>query len=90
MWLMRDENRDTEMPPEWGGVVPTQVFLDEARRIVNEAESAGLVLRTMGGVAIRLHAMEEADLARRLGRLGETTKRSQISTLSPIGATASI
>ena len=72
MWLKREENRHTEMPPEWRGIVPSHVFQDESRRIVNEAETAGVVLRAMGGVAIRLHAMEEEDLARRLGRLGET------------------
>ena len=30
-------DRVIEMPPEWGGIVPTQVFLDEGRRIVDEA-----------------------------------------------------
>lgn len=71
IWLMREEEREIEMPPEWGGIVPAQVFLDEAKRIVAEAERAGLTLRVMGGVAIRLHALEQRDLARRLGRLGE-------------------
>jgi hypothetical protein len=71
VWLMQEEKREIEMPPEWGGVIPSQVFLDEARRIVAEAGRAGLTLRVMGGVAIRLHTMEQADLARRLGRLGE-------------------
>jgi hypothetical protein len=68
---MQEEKREIEMPPEWGGAIPSQVFLDEAQRIVIEAERAGLTLRAMGGVAIRLHTMEQADLAGRLGRLGE-------------------
>jgi hypothetical protein len=71
VWLMHEEERETEMPPEWGGIVPSQVFLDEARHIVTEAERAGLTLRAMGGVAIRLHALGQVDLAQRLGRLGE-------------------
>lgn len=71
VWLMREEEREIEMPSEWGGIIPSQVFLDEARRIVAEAERAELTLRAMGGVAIRLHTLDEVDLARRLGRLGE-------------------
>lgn len=72
VWLMREEERETEMPPEWGGIIPSQVFLDEARRIVAEAERAGLTLRAMGGVAIRLHTPEQVDMAQQLGRLGES------------------
>jgi len=61
---------DRELPPEWGGIVPTQVFLDEARRIVAEGEKRGIILRIMGGVGIRLHTADCADAAQRLGRLG--------------------
>jgi len=71
VWLMREEEREVEMPPEWGGIIPSQVFVDEAERIVAEAERAGVTLRAMGGVAIRLHTPEQVDLAQRLGRLGE-------------------
>ena len=71
MWLMREDERAIEMPPEWGGIIPSQVFVDEARRIVREADRAGVTLRAMGGVAIRLHTLEKADLAGRLGRLGQ-------------------
>jgi hypothetical protein len=58
------------MPEDWGGVIPSQVFLDEAKRIVEEGEEQGLSLRVLGGVAIRLHTLDYADLGRRLGRLG--------------------
>jgi hypothetical protein len=71
VWLKREEERKVEMPAEWGGIVPSQVFLDEARRVVAEADAAGLMLRAMGGVAIRLHTLNMEDLGRRLGRLGE-------------------
>jgi hypothetical protein len=70
VWLTQEEEHEVEMPPEWGGIIPSQVFLDEAERIVSEAERAGLTLRAMGGVAIRLHALGQADMARRLDRLG--------------------
>lgn len=71
VWLMREEEREIEMPPEWGGIIPSEVFLEEAKRIVAEAGQAGLTLRALGGVAIRLHTLNHEDLARRLGRLGE-------------------
>lgn len=70
MWLVREEEREIRMPEEWGGIIPSQVFLDEARRIVEEGEKEGLILRVMGGVGIRLRTLDYADLGQRLGRLG--------------------
>jgi hypothetical protein len=40
-------------------------------RIVNAADQAGLVLRAMGRVAIRIHTPAQTDLASRLGRRGQ-------------------
>ena len=73
VWLQRIEEdaREIRMPEEWGGVVPSTVFLDEARRIVDEGHRQGLVLRVMGGVGIRLRTLPYEDLGQRLGRLGE-------------------
>jgi hypothetical protein len=71
VWLEQEDERAIEMPPEWGGIIPSQVFVDEAERIVSEADRAGLILRAMGGVAIRIHTPDQIDLAMRLGRLGE-------------------
>ena len=65
------EEHPIEMPKEWGGIVPTEVFLDEGKRIVDEAAARGIPLRLLGGVAIRLHCAEYMDLAKRLVRLGE-------------------
>ena len=45
VWLTREADREVEMPPEWGGKVPSEVFLDEARRVVDAAERTGLTLR---------------------------------------------
>lgn len=70
VWLMKEEEREVRFPEEWGGIVPSQVFLDEARRIVSEGEKQGIILRVMGGVAVRLRAPQHAELAQRLGRLG--------------------
>jgi hypothetical protein len=66
-----EEERVVEMPKEWGGIIPTEVFLEEGRRIVDEATKRGISLRLLGGVAIRLHCAEHLDFAKRLARLGE-------------------
>lgn len=73
VWLQRREEdaRQIRIPEEWGGVVPSEVFLDEARRIVDEGAKQGLILRVMGGVGIRLRTLKYEALSERLGRLGE-------------------
>jgi len=63
------ENRIVEMPIEWGGIIPSHIFLEEAIKIVEEADKQGLILRVMGGVGIALHCPESRDLMKRLGRL---------------------
>ncbi len=60
-----------ELPAEWGGFVPSQAFIDECRRIVDEANREGLVLRAMGGVGIRLHCLGYSEFASRMGRIAE-------------------
>jgi hypothetical protein len=72
---MPDEMLEREMPIEWGGVIPSQVFLDEARRIVDEGAKRDIILRIIGGVGIRLHTMEWQETAQRLGRLGESEQQ---------------
>lgn len=65
-----NEERHLQMPAEWEGIVPSEVFLKEAVRIVKAGEKQGLILRVMGGVGARLHSPESEDLMKRLGRLG--------------------
>jgi len=67
----RLEERTVEMPAAWGGIVPTDVFLQEGKRLVDEATKRGIILRLLGGVAIRIHCAEFLDFARKLNRLGE-------------------
>jgi len=59
------------LPAEWGGFVPSQAFIDECCRIVDEANRSGLVLRAMGGVGIRLHCLGYGEFASRMGRIAE-------------------
>jgi hypothetical protein len=65
------EERKVEMPQEWGGVIPTQVFIDEGKRLADEASKREIPLRLLGGVAIRIHCLEFLDFAEKLMRLGE-------------------
>jgi hypothetical protein len=65
------EEHVIDMPKEWGGIIPTAVFTEEGRRIVDEATKHGIPLRLLGGVAIRLHCAEYLDFAKKLTRLGE-------------------
>ncbi|MFQ5946573.1 MAG: hypothetical protein ACE5NC_10055, partial [Anaerolineae bacterium] len=62
---------EIRMPEEWDGIIPTEVFLHEARRIVDEANDRALTLRVLGGVGIRLLTPNHVEVAKRLGRLGE-------------------
>lgn len=71
VWLEREEEREIRMPEAWGGIIPTEVFLDEARRIAGEGEKRDLTLRVLGGVGIRLLTPDHVEVAQRLGRLGE-------------------
>lgn len=47
------------------------VFLSESRRLVEEAQRQGLVIRVMGPIALHFHFPEYVDLYRRMERLGE-------------------
>ena len=50
--------------------IPDEVFINDAFRIVNEAEKKGIIIRLIGAVAIRIHSKEFEELHKRLGRLG--------------------
>ena len=52
-------------------VIPSEVFINESRRLVEEAEKKGLILRIMGALSVRHHSMEFSELHQKLGRLGK-------------------
>ena len=56
------------MPTEWGGLVPTKVFIDEAMTILKAASGAKVALKMLGGLAIKIHSLNEEEFANRLGR----------------------
>ena len=46
-------------------------FLTEARRLTEEAQKQGLILRVMGPIAIYYHFPDHVELYQRMERLGE-------------------
>jgi len=65
------ENRTNEMPTEWNGKVPTQIFIDESLRILKAASDAKVALKMLGGLAIKIHSLNEDEFTRPLGRSAE-------------------
>ncbi len=68
-WLLEREIV-RELPPEWNGIVPTEVFIHEAESIVEKAKNEAITLRIVGGLAIAMHCQDHAEFAKRLGRTG--------------------
>jgi len=60
--------RPIEMPAEWNGKVPTRIFIDEAERILRVATERKVLLKLLGGLAIKIHSLNEEEFANRLGR----------------------
>lgn len=63
--------RTAEMPPEWEGKIPTSIFIEEAQRILQAASEKQVILRLLGGLAIKIHSLNETGFAQRLGRIAE-------------------
>jgi len=68
-WML-DKEIKRELPKEWRGVIPTEVFLEEAEKIVKEANARDIQLRILGGLGVAFHSQEFRDFARKLGRVG--------------------
>jgi len=68
-WLLEKEIK-RELPEEWKGIVPTEVFLRESQEIVEKAKQEGIVLRILGGLSIAIHCQEHREFAQKLGRMG--------------------
>jgi len=68
-WLLEKEVT-RQLPPEWNGKVPTENFIRESERIVDEAKSKGLTMRILGGLAIAMHCRNESNFAKNLNRTG--------------------
>lgn len=75
-WLLeREVQRD--LPKEWNEVVPTEVFIEEAQRIVETAQKKDLILRIIGGLGIAIRSQKEREFGRILQRSGAGSAKSQ-------------
>ncbi|MEM2122259.1 MAG: hypothetical protein QXE79_01350 [Candidatus Bathyarchaeia archaeon] len=85
-WLL-DREIKRELPEEWGGLVPSPVFIEEAERIVGSADEKGLVLRVMGGIGVAIHSRGVEEFSRRLHRVGvgERISGQEFSDIDLIG-----
>lgn len=75
-WLLEKEIK-RELPKEWKGIVPTEVFLREAQEIVEKAKEKGIILRILGGLGIAIHCQEHKEFAKKLGRVGTGVVKGQ-------------
>jgi len=75
-WLL-DREIKRELPEEWKGIVPTEVFMKESKEIVEKAKQEGIVLRILGGLSIAIHCLEHKDFAQKLGRIGTDVVQGQ-------------
>lgn len=75
-WLLEKEIQ-RELPEEWKGIVPTEVFLRESQEIVEKAKQEGIVLRILGGLSIAIHCQEHREFAQKLGRMGTGVIKGQ-------------
>ncbi|MEM3730451.1 MAG: hypothetical protein QW667_02975 [Candidatus Bathyarchaeia archaeon] len=75
-WLL-DREIKRELPEEWKGIVPTEIFIQESKGIVERARQDGVILRILGGLSIAIHCEEYRDFAQKLGRVGTGTIEGQ-------------
>jgi hypothetical protein len=75
-WLL-DKEIKRELPAEWKDIVPTEVFMQEAEKIVEKANQKGITLRIMGGLGIAIRCRDFRDFAMKLGRVGTGVVQGQ-------------
>jgi len=73
MTWMLDREIKRELPLEWGGIIPTEIFMQEAEKTVEAASKKDVVLRVLGGLGIAIHCKDFRDFAVKLGRVGTDT-----------------
>lgn len=78
--LQEKEGVPVDMPEEWGGVIPLKVFIEEATKLVTQAEEFGVHFRLVGGLAIRLHVQPHGleELYKKMKRLGDKVEITDI------------
>ena len=75
-WLLEKEVK-RQLPKEWKGIVPTEVFIQESQEIVEKAKKEGIILRILGGLSIAIHCQKHKEFAKKLGRIGTGVVKGQ-------------
>ena len=74
---MLDREIRRELPEEWNNIVPTDVFMQEAESLVEQAKGKSILLRVAGGLGIAIRCKNFRDFGVRLGRMGTGVIHSQ-------------
>jgi len=80
-WVYDFRKFKRELPKEWKGLVPTEVFINESMRLVEAAGKKGIPLRILGGLAIAIHSPEVKDTAIKLKRTGTGSEGQEYSDI---------
>jgi hypothetical protein len=62
--------------------IPSEYFIEEAKRLVEAAASNSVSMRILGALAVRIHCPEFVGLHRALGRLGGATEFTDIDVIT--------
>ena len=76
-----DREIKRELPQEWNGIVPTDVFMQEATQLVEQAKTKGITLRVVGGLGIAIRCRSYRDFGTKLGRVGTGAAQQEYSDI---------
>jgi len=79
-WML-DREIKRELPQEWNGIVPTDVFMQEATQLVEQAKTKGITLRVVGGLGIAIRCRSYRDFGTKLGRVGTGAAQQEYSDI---------
>ena len=78
---MLDREIKRELPEEWNDAVPTDVFMQQAKRLVEQAKERGIPLRIVGGLGIAMKCKDFRDFGVKLGRVGTGVGQQEYSDI---------
>lgn len=78
---MLDKEIKRELPEEWNDIVPTDVFMQQAKGLVEQAKEKGIPLRIVGGLGIAMKCKDFRDFGVKLGRVGTGVVQQEYSDI---------
>ena len=76
-----DREIKRELPQEWNDIIPTDVFMQEATQLVEQAKTKGIILRVVGGLGIAIRCRSYRDFGTKLGRVGTGAAQQEYSDI---------